>query len=114
MEAPAVVETPAVVKPETPEFQMYDVMSNSSKRIEVCIKIPAEEHPNVNFVGRLIGPGGATLKAIQEMTSTRIAILGKGSQRDKKKVLMERRCIFIFINLIHSYTQLFRNITINP
>ena len=55
-------------------------------KVECMIKVPAEEFPSVNFVGRLIGPGGATLKGIQELTNTRIAVLGKGSQRDKKKV----------------------------
>ena len=52
----------------------------------MCIKVPVDRYPSFNFVGRLLGPGGSTLKGIQSTTSTQIAILGKGSMRDKKKV----------------------------
>lgn len=39
-------------------------------------------------MGRLIGPGGATMKGLQELTNTKMAVLGKGSVReaDRKKV----------------------------
>ena len=39
-----------------------------------------------NFVGKLLGPKGNTLKRLQEETMTKMAILGRGSMRDKAKV----------------------------
>ena len=65
---------------------MIDIYGPKLPKVECILKVPVKEFPNVNFVGRIIGPGGSTLKGIQEVTRTRIAILGKGSQRDKNKV----------------------------
>jgi hypothetical protein len=39
-----------------------------------------------NFVGKLLGPKGNSLKRLQEETMTKMAILGRGSMRDKHKV----------------------------
>lgn len=39
-----------------------------------------------NFVGKLLGPRGNSLKRLQEETLTKMSILGKGSMRDKAKV----------------------------
>jgi hypothetical protein len=41
-------------------------------------------------VGKLLGPKGNTLKRLQEETGCKMAILGKGSMRDKSKV----NCLF--------------------
>jgi len=49
------------------------------------IMLPIEDYPRFNFVGRLLGPKGKTMKSLQEMTKTRISILGKGSTRDREK-----------------------------
>lgn len=69
----------------TPELRMIDIHAPKFPKVECILKVPVNEFPKVNFVGRIIGPGGSTLKGIQDVTNTRIAILGKGSQRDKKK-----------------------------
>jgi KH domain-containing RNA-binding signal transduction-associated protein 3 len=39
-----------------------------------------------NFVGKLLGPKGNSLKRLQEETLTKMASLGRGSMRDKHKV----------------------------
>ncbi|PNF14828.1 hypothetical protein B7P43_G06331 [Cryptotermes secundus] len=39
-----------------------------------------------NFVGKLLGPKGNSLKRLQEDTMTKMAILGRGSMRDKHKL----------------------------
>ena len=44
--------------------------------------MPVREHPEVNFLGLLIGPRGATQKQLQEMSGAKILIRGKGSQRE--------------------------------
>ncbi|KAB0404395.1 hypothetical protein E2I00_000454, partial [Balaenoptera physalus] len=41
--------------------------------------------PKFNFVGKLLGPRGNSLKRFQEETLTKMSILGKGSMRDKAK-----------------------------
>lgn len=39
-----------------------------------------------NFVGKLLGPRGNSMKRLQEETGVKMSILGKGSMRDKEKV----------------------------
>ncbi|KAK7905013.1 hypothetical protein WMY93_017620 [Mugilogobius chulae] len=39
----------------------------------------------VNFVGKILGPGGNTIKRLQEETGAKISVLGKGSMKDKNK-----------------------------
>lgn len=46
--------------------------------------IPQEDHPEVNFVGLLLGPRGNTLKALERETGARIIIRGKGSVKEGK------------------------------
>ncbi|XP_071807111.1 KH domain-containing, RNA-binding, signal transduction-associated protein 2-like isoform X1 [Asterias amurensis] len=62
-----------------------DIITDKPLKLEVRVLIPTEEHPKFNFVGKLLGPRGNSLKRMQEMTGTRMSILGKGSLRDKKK-----------------------------
>ena len=47
--------------------------------------MPVKEHPKFNFVGKLLGPKGNSLKRMQEETLTKMAVLGKGSMRDKAR-----------------------------
>lgn len=46
--------------------------------------IPQDEHPEINFVGLLIGPRGNTLKALEMETGAKIIIRGKGSIKEGK------------------------------
>jgi len=39
-----------------------------------------------NFVGKLLGPKGNSLKRLQEETMTKMAVLGRGSMKDRTKV----------------------------
>lgn len=43
-------------------------------------------------MGKLLGPKGNSLKWLQEVTQTKMAILGRGSMRDSRKV--ERNNLF--------------------
>merc|ERR1712189_19175 len=47
--------------------------------------IPVEQHPGYNFVGSILGPSGSILKELTKATKSKIAILGKGSMKDKAK-----------------------------
>lgn len=46
--------------------------------------IPTGEHPDINFVGLLLGPRGNTLRQLQEESGAKLAIRGKGSVKDGK------------------------------
>ena len=46
--------------------------------------IALDEHPNVNFIGLLIGPRGNTLKKMEKETGGKIMIRGKGSMKEGK------------------------------
>ncbi|XP_064629160.1 uncharacterized protein LOC135488440 [Lineus longissimus] len=48
------------------------------------VMIPQEEHPDINFVGLLIGPRGNTLKKLEKETGAKIIIRGKGSVKEGK------------------------------
>lgn len=52
--------------------------------------VPAKEHPDFNFVGRILGPRGMTAKQLEQETGCKIMVRGKGSMRDKQKEEMNR------------------------
>jgi len=49
------------------------------------IFVPIKEHPDYNFVGRILGPRGMTAKQLEKKTGCRIMIRGKSSVRDDAK-----------------------------
>jgi|UniRef100_A0AC35GQH7 splicing factor 1 len=53
-------------------------------RLHEKVWIPQDEHPEINFVGLLIGPRGNTLKSLELETGARIIIRGKGSVKEGK------------------------------
>ncbi|CAH1711788.1 KH domain-containing, RNA-binding, signal transduction-associated protein 2 [Aphis gossypii] len=68
-----------------PESTYLDINSDKPIRLTAKIMVPAKEFPRFNFVGKLLGPKGNSLKRLQEDTMTKMAILGKGSMRNKEK-----------------------------
>lgn len=54
------------------------------KRI-LRLDIPKDAYPNFNFVGRLLGPRGNSLKRVEATTGCRVFIRGKGSIKDPDK-----------------------------
>eukprot|EP00112_Aurelia_sp_Birch-Aquarium-sp1_P006756 Seg1739.6 transcript_id=Seg1739.6/GoldUCD/mRNA.D3Y31 product="KH domain-containing RNA-binding signal transduction-associated protein 3" protein_id=Seg1739.6/GoldUCD/D3Y31 len=62
------------------EYVTEDVIKLHEKVI-----VPVKEFPKFNFVGKLLGPRGNTLKRLQAQTGTKMSVLGKGSMRDKEK-----------------------------
>ncbi|CAI0431457.1 unnamed protein product [Linum tenue] len=49
------------------------------------LDIPVDNFPNFNFVGRLLGPRGNSLKRVEATTGCRVYIRGKGSIKDAEK-----------------------------
>ena len=89
-----------------------DIYRERPVRLTVRALVPVKEHPKVgvtegppsrlttfirrtrcklslfqfNFVGKLLGPKGNSMKRLQEHTMTKMAVLGKGSMRDRHQV----------------------------
>ncbi|KAM6913195.1 KH domain-containing, RNA-binding, signal transduction-associated protein 1-like [Xenentodon cancila] len=69
-----------------PEKETYlDLFATKSLKLKERVLIPTKQYPRVNFVGKLLGPQGSTIKRLQEETGAKISVLGKGSMRDKTK-----------------------------
>ncbi|KAJ4875411.1 KH domain-containing protein [Raphanus sativus] len=56
----------------------------------IRIDIPADDYPNYNFVGRLLGPRGNSLKRVEASTDCRVLIRGRGSIKDPVQEEMMR------------------------
>ncbi|XP_052507863.1 KH domain-containing, RNA-binding, signal transduction-associated protein 3 isoform X2 [Budorcas taxicolor] len=67
------------------EEKYIDVVINKNMKLGQKVLIPVKQFPKFNFVGKLLGPRGNSLKRLQEETLTKMSILGKGSMRDKAK-----------------------------
>lgn len=93
--------------------KMIDITRDKPIKIAVRVAVPVRDHPKVrkafedakrgedketrlllllncdlqfNFVGKLLGPKGNSLKRLQEETMCKMSVLGRGSMRDRKKV----------------------------
>ncbi|KAM8952412.1 KH domain-containing, RNA-binding, signal transduction-associated protein 2 isoform 2-T2 [Pelodytes ibericus] len=72
-------------KKEDEENKYLDIISNKNRKLSERVLIPVKQYPKFNFVGKLLGPRGNSLKRLQEETGAKMSILGKGSMRDKAK-----------------------------
>nr|GLL17607.1 KH domain-containing protein At5g56140-like isoform X4 [Ipomoea trifida] len=65
----------------------------------IRIDIPLEQYPSYNFVGRLLGPRGNSLKRVEASTDCRVLIRGCGSIKDPlKEELMRGKPGFEHLN----------------
>lgn len=51
-------------------------------QISEKVLVPSQDHPWVNFIGRLLGPRGATLKSMASKSGAQILIRGKESVKE--------------------------------
>ncbi|CAO1408649.1 unnamed protein product [Diamesa tonsa] len=65
--------------------KMIDITRDKPIKIAVRVAVPVRDHPKFNFVGKLLGPKGNSLKRLQEETMCKMSVLGRGSMRDRKK-----------------------------
>ncbi|XP_073117977.1 KH domain-containing protein At5g56140-like isoform X2 [Elaeis guineensis] len=56
----------------------------------IRVDIPVDKYPNYNFVGRLLGPRGNSLKRVEASTECRVLIRGRGSIKDPAREEMMR------------------------
>ncbi|CAL5398902.1 unnamed protein product [Camellia sinensis] len=55
----------------------------------VRLDVPVAKFPNYNFVGRLLGPRGNSLKRVEAVTECKVYIRGRGSVKDSVKVMLQ-------------------------
>uniref|UniRef100_A0A0B7BP49 K Homology domain-containing protein n=1 Tax=Arion vulgaris TaxID=1028688 RepID=A0A0B7BP49_9EUPU len=72
-------------KKDRPPVVMIELHHERPQKCSIKIRVPVKEYPRYNFVGKLLGPKGTTLKALQDQTGCKMAIMGKGSMREKEK-----------------------------
>uniref|UniRef100_A0A183CAA7 KH domain-containing protein n=1 Tax=Globodera pallida TaxID=36090 RepID=A0A183CAA7_GLOPA len=71
--------------PKLPELEHEDIVTLQEK-----VYVPKKEHPEFNFVGRILGPRGMTAKQLEHETGCKIMVRGRGSLRDAAKEEMNR------------------------
>ncbi|GJQ66740.1 hypothetical protein Trydic_g4680 [Trypoxylus dichotomus] len=67
------------------ESKFVDVYRERPVKVSVKVLVPTKEHPRYNFIGKILGQKGNTLKQLQEETMCYISICGRGSIRDRQK-----------------------------
>jgi len=73
------------VKKETEKETYLDLFAAKNIKVKERVLIPVKQYPRFNFVGKILGPQGSTIKRLQEETGAKISVFGKGSMRDKAK-----------------------------
>ncbi|KAK9167716.1 hypothetical protein Scep_002907 [Stephania cephalantha] len=72
--------------PSSPAWPGAPGVANSSivKKV-IRLDVPVDDFPSYNFVGRLLGPRGNSLKRVEATTQCRVYIRGRGSVKDSVK-----------------------------
>uniref|UniRef100_A0A1A9WNB6 K Homology domain-containing protein n=1 Tax=Glossina brevipalpis TaxID=37001 RepID=A0A1A9WNB6_9MUSC len=69
-----------------PKPEIYaNVYSEKPIRVAQKVLFPIKEYPKFNFVGKILGPKGNTLRQLQEETLCKMTVLGRNSMRDHAK-----------------------------
>ncbi|KAK8579025.1 hypothetical protein V6N13_142260 [Hibiscus sabdariffa] len=85
-------EMSGIVQPSSAQNWLSSQGSSSGLIVKRMIRvdIPVDSYPNYNFVGRLLGPRGNSLKRVEANTECRVLIRGRGSIKDPAKEEMMR------------------------
>ncbi|KAG5881144.1 hypothetical protein JTB14_020847 [Gonioctena quinquepunctata] len=67
------------------DSKYVDIYREKPIKVTVKVLVPVKEHPKFNFVGKLLGPKGNSMKRLQEETMCKMAVLGRGSMKDRQK-----------------------------
>ncbi|XP_059055619.1 glycine-rich protein GRP33-like isoform X3 [Achroia grisella] len=67
------------------EYKYVDVHNEKPIKVVAKVLVPVKDYPKFNFVGKLLGPKGNTMKQMQDETMCKMAVLGRGSMRDRQK-----------------------------
>ncbi|VDM48625.1 unnamed protein product [Toxocara canis] len=58
--------------------------------VQEKVYVPCKEHPDYNFVGRILGPRGLTAKQLEQETGCKVKVRGRGSMRDRRDEELKR------------------------
>ncbi|KHG00195.1 hypothetical protein F383_19595 [Gossypium arboreum] len=85
-------EMSGLVRPSSAQNWVGSQVSSSGLIVKRTIRvdIPVDSYPNYNFVGRLLGPRGNSLKRVEANTECRVLIRGRGSIKDPTREEMMR------------------------
>ncbi|XP_073145365.1 KH domain-containing protein At5g56140 [Henckelia pumila] len=77
-------EMSSLVQPSSAQNWLGSQGSSSGLIVKQTIRVdvPVDQYPNFNFVGRLLGPRGNSLKRVEATTDCRVLIRGRGSIKD--------------------------------
>ncbi|KZV36237.1 KH domain-containing protein-like [Dorcoceras hygrometricum] len=77
-------EMSSLVQPSSTQNWLGSQGSSSGLIVKQTIRVdvPVDQYPNFNFVGRLLGPRGNSLKRVEATTDCRVLIRGRGSIKD--------------------------------
>ncbi|KAI4306281.1 hypothetical protein L6164_029570 [Bauhinia variegata] len=77
-------EIPGLLQPSSAPNWLSSPGNSSGLIVKRTLRvdIPVENFPNYNFVGRLLGPRGNSLKRVEASTECRVLIRGRGSIKD--------------------------------
>lgn len=67
------------------DTRYVDIYHEKPIKVTVKVTVPIKEHPKFNFVGKLLGPKGNSLRRLQEDTMCKMAIMGRGSMKDRAR-----------------------------
>ncbi|KAH8399330.1 hypothetical protein KR215_007840 [Drosophila sulfurigaster] len=75
-----------LVSGRIPKPEIYaNVYSEKPIRVAQKVLFPIKEYPKFNFVGKILGPKGNTLRQLQEETLCKMVVMGRNSMRDHGK-----------------------------
>ncbi|XP_022857613.1 KH domain-containing protein At5g56140-like isoform X2 [Olea europaea var. sylvestris] len=85
-------EMSGLVKPSSAPNWLGSQGSSSGLIVKQTMRVdvPVDQYPNYNFVGRLLGPRGNSLKRVEATTECRVLIRGRGSIKDPAREEMMR------------------------
>ena len=66
------------------KWYFANVYRDKPLRVSQKVYIPIHEHPRFNFIGKILGPEGKTLRKLQKETKCRMLIQGRGSMKDSQ------------------------------
>ncbi|XP_037955293.1 KH domain-containing, RNA-binding, signal transduction-associated protein 2-like [Teleopsis dalmanni] len=75
-----------LVSGRIPKPEIYaNVYNEKPIRVAQKVLFPIKEYPKFNFVGKILGPKGNTLRQLQEETFCKMVVMGRNSMRDHAK-----------------------------
>jgi len=83
MEESIVQEVPKQIDYEK-ELSLPPAKGEEKVTLTAKVPIPVDEKPDFNWVGRIIGPGGVTLKSLENKSGCKVSLRGKGSVRESE------------------------------